>query len=149
MSDQFLGLPDPDLHGEFYADVPAKRLVAFVVDTLAILVLSVLVLPFTAFTGIFFFPFLAMVVGFTYRVVTIARKSATPGMRLVALELRDRTGQPLDTAQAVLHTFLFSFFFSTLVLQAVSIIMMLTGARAQGLHDTILGTAAINRAAGA
>ncbi len=148
MSDQLWGLPDPDLHGEFYADVPAKRLVAFVIDTIVILVLSVLVLPFTAFTGLFFFPFLAMVVGFTYRVVTIAAKSATPGMRLMALELRGGTGQRLDTTQAVMHTLLFSIFISTLVLQAVSIILMLTRARGQGLHDMILGTAAINRAAG-
>ncbi|MHC0053165.1 RDD family protein [Actibacterium sp. D379-3] len=147
MTDPFRGLPDPDLHGEFYADVPVKRLVAFVVDTVLIVVLTVLVLPFTAFTGLFYFPFLATVIGFAYRVVTLASGSATWGMRLVALELRRGDGRRFDLTMAVLHTFLFSVFFSFLLPQIASAVLMLTGRRAQGLHDHLLGTAAINRAA--
>ncbi len=47
-------LPDPDFQPEFYADVPGKRLLAFFIDTIIIIGLCVLVLPFTAFTGLFF-----------------------------------------------------------------------------------------------
>lgn len=140
-------LPDPDYQADFYADVPLKRLIAFVVDTALILVLTVLVLPFTAFAGLFFFPALAMMVGFLYRVLTIAGGSATPGMRLMAIELRNASGERLDLPQAVLHTLLFTVFFSMMLPQLASIALMLTGPRAQGLHDLVLGTAAINRPA--
>ena len=142
-------LPDPDYQADFYADVPLKRLVAFGVDTVLILILTVLVLPFTAFTGLFYFPFLAMVVGFLYRVLTIAGGSATPGMRLMAIELRNASGERLDLPQAALHTLLFTLFFSMMLPQIASIALMLTGPRAQGLHDLVLGTAAINRPAAA
>lgn len=142
-------LPDPHYHAEFYRDVPLKRLLAWLVDTLVILLLTVAVLPFTAFTGLFYFPFLAMVVGLVYRVLTIAGGSATPGMRLMAIELRNAGGARLDLPQAVLHTLLFSVFFSFLLPQLASIALMATGARAQGLHDLMMGTVAINRAAAA
>ena len=39
------GLPDPDLHAEFYADVPLKRLLAFIVDSILIVVITVLLIP--------------------------------------------------------------------------------------------------------
>jgi len=140
-------LPDPDYHGEFYADVPLKRLIAWMVDTVLILVLAALVVPFTAFTGLFYFPFLAMVVGFFYRALSIAGASATPGMRLMAIELRNARGERLDLPQAVLHTLLFTVFFSMMLPQLASMALMLMGPRAQGLHDLVLGTAAINRPA--
>ncbi|WP_212524664.1 RDD family protein [Actibacterium sp. MT2.3-13A] len=140
-------LPDPDYHAEFYADVPLKRLIAWLVDTLLIVLLTVLVLPFTAFTGLFYFPFLAMMVGFVYRVLSVAGASATPGMRLMAIELRNARGERLDLPQAALHTLLFTVFFSMMLPQVASLALMLTGPRAQGLHDLMLGTAAINRPA--
>ena len=48
---------------------------AWVVDALLVLITSVLILPFTAFTGLFFFPLLMLMVGFTYRVATLASGS--------------------------------------------------------------------------
>ncbi len=147
MSDAFWGLPDPDDHAEFYADVPVKRLLAWVIDMVAIILLTALILPFTAFTGLFFLPFLVMAVSFAYRVITLTNRSATPGMRLTAIEFRTAQGERFDLPMAVLHTILFSVIFSFLLPQVVSIILMLTGRRAQGLHDLFLGTAAVNRAA--
>ncbi len=141
------GLPDPTYSADFYADVPSKRLIAWVIDTVIIVLLTVLILPFTAFTGILFFPFLAMVVGFAYRIATLARGSATWGMRLVAIELRSGQGERFDLPLAFMHTLLFSVFFSFIIPQVASIVLVLTGARAQALHDLFLGTAAINRAA--
>lgn len=141
------GLPDPHYNGEFYADVPVKRLIAWVVDGLIAFLITVAVLPFTAFTGLFFFPFLFMMIGFAYRVVTIAGGSATWGMRLVSIELRDSRGDRFDLGLAFVHTLLYSVFFSTFILQIGSVVLMLTGERAQGLHDHVLGTAAINRPA--
>jgi len=140
-------LPDPDTQPEFYADVPAKRLVAFVVDTLVIIVLSLLVVPFTAFTGLFFFPVLMAVIGFAYRVVTIARGSATWGMRLVAIEFRAADGRRFDLGLAFAHTLGLAISFALPLLQVASVVLMLTRPRGEGLSDLVLGTVALNRRA--
>lgn len=140
-------LPDPETQPEFYADVPAKRLVAFVVDTVVIILLSLLIVPFTAFTGLFFFPVLMAVVGFAYRVVTIARDSATWGMWLVAIEFRARDGGRFDLGLAFAHTLGLTVSFALPLLQVGSIVLMLTQPRRQGLSDLVLGTVAVNRRA--
>ena len=140
-------LPDPDTQPEFYADVPAKRLVAFVVDTLIILVLSLLVVPFTAFTGLFFFPVLMAVIGFAYRVATIARGSATWGMRLVAIEFRAADGRRFDLGLAFAHTLGLTISFALPLLQVISVVLMLPRPRGEGLSDLVLGTVALNRRA--
>lgn len=142
------GLPDPEMQAEFYADIPLKRLVAWVVDTVVILVLTVVALPLTAFLGLFFFPFLVMVIGFLYRWATLARGSATWGMRMTAIEIRTREGYRLDSMTAMLHTLIYSFALTSVLLQLVSIFLILTSERRQSLGDHLLGTAALNRAAG-
>ena len=53
------------------------------------IVISLLIVPFTAFVALFFFFALMAVVSFVYRVITLATGSATWGMRLMAIELRD------------------------------------------------------------
>ncbi len=139
------GLPDPDAAPGFYDGVPAKRLLAWIVDSALILVITLVAVPFTGFTALFFFPLLWLAVGFVYRVATLARGSATPGMRLLGIEFRDRSGRRLDLAHAVLHTLGYTLSISTVLVQAWSVVLMLTGSRRQGLTDLILGTAAINR----
>lgn len=141
------GLPDPHGQPEFYADVPIKRLFAWLIDAVLILVASVLVLPFTAFLGLFFFPLLWLAVGLAYRTAFVARWSATPGMRVMSIELRDRMGRRLDAPLALLHALGYSFALATVVLQGVSVGLMLATPRGQGLHDLVLGTAMINRPA--
>lgn len=139
------GLPDPDRYAEFYADVPVKRAMAWIVDAMLVFLLTILILPFTAFTGLFFYPLLWLVVSFAYRVITIASGSATLGMRLMSIELRTWRGERFGPGEATLHTLLYTVFFSSLVPQIISAVLMLTTARAQGLHDLILGSAAVNR----
>ncbi|MBY6134675.1 RDD family protein [Leisingera sp. XS_AS12] len=140
-------LPDPDYQAEFYASVPAKRLVAWVVDSLLIVMLSAAAVVATAFVGLFVWPLLYLVVGFAYRVVTIANGSATWGMRFAGIELRDTSGQRLDGAQALLHTAGYTLSLAIPVLQVISIVLMLTSARGQGLTDHLLGTVMLNRRA--
>ncbi|WP_425429529.1 RDD family protein [Celeribacter neptunius] len=143
--DRHWGLPDPERQPEFYDSVPTKRALAFLVDLIVSVVIAALIVPFTAFTGIFFFPFLVAVVSFAYRVITIANGSATWGMRLMGIEFRDRKGQRFDLGMALLHTTLFTVWCSMGLPQVVSVVLMATTARAQGLSDMILGSAAINR----
>ena len=141
-------LPDPVTQSEFYADVPMKRLVAWLIDMVVIIGISLLIVPFTAFTGLFFFPLLTLVVGFAYRVITIANRSATWGMRVMAIEFRAATGERFGLGLATLHTGMTSVSFAMPLLQVVSVILMLTTARRQGLTDHLLGTVALNRSAG-
>jgi len=142
------GLPDPELKPEFYTDVVTKRFIAWFVDSVLILLLCLIIIPFTAFTALFFLPFLYLVVGFAYRTISLANRSATPGMRLMAIEFRSHDGTRLTLPLAALHTLGFTVATSVVFLQVISIVLMLTTARGQGLSDLVLGTAAVNRAAG-
>lgn len=139
------GLPDPDLFPDVYADTVMKRFFAWIVDTIAITLISIVAIPFTAFVGLFFFAGLFILVSLVYRIASLTRWSATPGMRLMAIEIRARDGSPLDLPTAALHTLGYLVMSALVILQAISIILMLTSARGQGLHDQLLGTAAINR----
>jgi uncharacterized RDD family membrane protein YckC len=140
-------LPDPDLLPEFYEWVPLKRLVAWGIDTVLILLISVVVIALTAFTGLLFLPVLLFAVNLGYRTVAISRWSATPGMWLMAIELRTLSGRPLDRNLAFMHSLGFTVSMLIAVLQVISVVLMLTSARGQGLTDHLLGTTALNRAA--
>lgn len=141
------GLPDPGREPAFYANVPAKRLVAFVVDLLVTLVLSLVALPLTAFLGLFFFPFFFGMVGFLYRLLTLRSRSATWGMRLMSLELRESDGLHLRPRTALWHVGGLYLSFAVPPLQVVSVLLMAVLGRGQGLTDLVLGTAMTNRAA--
>lgn len=147
MTDTQNGLPSPYQHSELYADVPFKRFAAFVIDSILIFLITIMLIPLTAFTALFYFGFLGLVVSLIYRIVSLANKSSTPGMRLMAIEFRTHQGERFDLGTAVVHTLLFTVFMSMILPQLVSIILILTSGRAQGLHDFILGTAANNRTA--
>ncbi|MCU0906828.1 MAG: RDD family protein [Rhodobacteraceae bacterium] len=137
--------PDPAAFAHLYAGVTLKRGLAWVFDALLILLLVLLALPFTAFTGLFYLPVLWLVVGFLYRWVTLARGSATPGMRFCGIEFRAPGGERLDAGLAGLHTLGYTLSVAMFPLQLVSIASMLVSRRGQGLTDHILGTVAVNR----
>lgn len=143
--DALWGLPDPHYQAEFYADVTLKRALAWVFDTGVVFALTFLAILFTAGIGIFFAAFLFLVIGFAYRVISLANSGATLGMRLVAIELRTHRGIRPDLGTAVLHTLLYSISFSMVLVQVGSIILMMTTPRGQGVHDLVLGTAMVNR----
>lgn len=140
-------LPDPEYRPDFYDGVPSKRLIAWIVDSVIIFVLSALVVVGTLFIGAFFWPVLWLVVDFSYRVITLTTGSATLGMRFAGIELRDQTGARFDLFQAGAHTLGYMVSMALPILQIVSIVMMLTGARKQGLTDMVLGSVALNRRA--
>lgn len=141
------GLPDPQHERAFYANVPAKRLVAFVVDLAITLAFSVVALPLTAFLGLFFFPVFMAVIGFAYRALTLALGSATWGMRLMAIELREADGLRLRPLTALLHVCGLYLSFALMPVQVISAVLMAVPGRGQGLTDLVLGTAMINRPA--
>ncbi len=137
--------PDPITYPDLYEGVPLKRLLAWGIDMIVTLLLCLLALPFTAFTGIFFLPFLLLVIGFIYRVITLSTGSATWGMRLMGMELRNLRDQPFDFGTALFHTLGYSFSWAMAPLQLISVIMMCVTDRKQGLSDMVLGSVAVNR----
>lgn len=140
-------LPDPYHDAGFYASVPAKRAVAWGVDTVISAGLTAIIVPFTAFTAVFFLPLLYVMVSAVYRWAMLSRASATLGMMLVAIEFRRADARPFDTVTAAVHTAGFMVSSALILPQVISAILMLTTPRGQGLTDCLLGTVAINRAA--
>lgn len=138
-------LPDPVSQPGFYANTPVKRGLAWVIDLVMILALTLVAVVFTAFIGLFFFLGLMLVVGFIYRVATLSAGSATWGMRLMAIEFRDARGEHLDFGQAFLHTMGYTVSMSIPLIQVVSIVLMFVTERRQGLTDLALGTVVLNR----
>lgn len=141
------GLPDPVREPEFYAGVTTKRGLAWVVDATITFGLCLLALPFTAFTALFWWPVLWLILGFLYRWATLTTGSATWGMRLMAVTLRDRDGGRLDAATAFAHVLGYTVSMALFPLQLVSIALMIALRRGQGLTDLVLGTAVMNRPA--
>ena len=138
-------LPDPISQAEFYRGVPLKRLLAWVVDVFVAGLLTAVLATLPFFIGWFFFPVIFIVVSFLYRVSTISSGSATWGMRLFNIELRNREGQALEPTEALLHTAGYMVAAGFFLPQVISMGLIATSARAQGLHDMLCGTAAINR----
>ncbi|MDG1472358.1 MAG: RDD family protein [Ascidiaceihabitans sp.] len=140
-------LPDPIQQPGFYADVPGKRLLAWVFDAVFILILCLLILPFTGFLALFIWPMWWLIVGFAYRTITITTGSATWGMRIMAIELRNSAGARLNLPEAALHTLGYTISIGSLIIQAVSVVLMCASLRGQSLSDHVLGTVMINRRA--
>lgn len=140
-------LPDPYHQAEFYADVPMKRLMAFVVDTVVLLIVAAALVVFTfGLAAIFIVP-VWWLLNLAYRTITLANGSATLGMRLFAIEFRNARGARFDQTEAFLHTLGFMFSFTFFPVQILSMILMANTARAQGLTDHLMGSVAINRRA--
>lgn len=140
-------LPHPEHDRALYADVPVKRLLAWVVDSLLIALLTAIAVPLTAFTALFFLPALWIGIGLVYRVLSLTGRSATPGMRLMGIELRTHRGERFGLADASVHTLLYSLCISMLLPQVLSIGLILGSARGQSLPDLALGSVALNRTA--
>jgi uncharacterized RDD family membrane protein YckC len=148
---QMDGLPDPEHDAQYYEGVTARRLAAWVIDLVVILLAGVpiaLVFGIATFgIGFALFPFVVATVGFLYRVATISQGSATWGMRVMGIELRRHDGTRFDLFTSVLHTAIYSIAFWTVVLQILSCVTILVSRYRQGIQDIILRTTAINRPA--
>ena len=140
-------LPDPIEQPGFYESVPGKRLLAWVFDAMFILILCLVILPFTGFLALFVWPLWWLGIGFAYRTITIATGSATWGMRIMAIELRNATGLRLNLTEAALHTLGYTISIGSLLIQAVSVVLLCASFRGQSLTDHVLGTVMLNRRA--
>lgn len=144
--------PDPIHDSQFYEGVRLRRLVAFCIDLVIIFALWCGVLLFglilTLATLGLAAPLLVAVTSatdFLYRWLMLTRYSATIGMRLTGIEIRDSNGRRLDPGSAFLHVagFYITIFFLPLLL--ISLVMMTVSAHRRMVHDLALGAVVINR----
>lgn len=139
------GLPDPDRDAQFYEGVPAKRLVAFIIDIAIVWGAAILISVLTLGIGFFILGLLIAIIDLIYRTMTIGSNSATIGMSVMGIELRTFNGDRFSTGHALIHTLVFYAMLIFVVVQLVSVIMMGGSRYGRGLHDLILGSAMINR----
>ncbi len=147
-----MGIPDPIRDPQFYQGVPLRRFVAFWIDFLIILALFVPVLIIGAAVTVLTFglaaPFLMLfftVTGFVYRWGMLKTRSATLGMSLTGIEVRDRNGNTCDSQLAFMHTVGFFVTFLAPPLLIVGWLMMANSPHRRAMHDLFVGSVVINR----
>lgn len=141
---------DPVTQPELFDGILSKRIVAFVVDAVLIVLLMIpaalmiFILGFvTLFLAWLLFPALFAIVALAYVAFTLGgRGSATPGMRLVGIEFRTWNGQRMFPLLAVMHALIF--WFSCGILTPLVLLVGLFTRRRQLLHDLLLGVVALN-----
>jgi len=138
-------LPDPVKDAQFYAGVPFKRLIAWIIDFGIIILLTLAAVIGSLGLGAFIYPVIMLCINLAYRIFTLQMYSATLGMRLAGIEIRNAQGNKLTLKEALWHTGLYTVIFLFIFGMVISVVMMLLSHRGQGLHDYLLGTTAINR----
>lgn len=139
------GPPDPDTDPQFYHGVPAKRLLAFAIDVIAVWGVVIFLSLLTLGIGFLLFAPMIVIVDAIYRVATISNKSATPGMRIMGIELRDAQGERFNFVHAVAHTVMFYVATAFVIVQLVSVLLMAGSHYGRGVHDLPIGATMINR----
>ena len=138
------GLPDPYGAPEFYDGVLPKRFAAWVVDVVVVHGATFVLGLLTLSLFWWFWPLVALGLGFVYRLATLNGRSATWGMRLMGIELRDLRGDRFDLPSAALHTIGYYATLSFALPALASGGAMAVTDRRQGLTDLVMGSAAIN-----
>jgi uncharacterized RDD family membrane protein YckC len=144
---------DPVAQPQLFNGVIGKRIIAFLVDAVIILVLTalaalaVLVLGvITLGLGWLLFPIVFPVVGLGYNAVTIGGpNSATVGQRLMGLEVRMWFGGKVTPLIAAFHALLFWVSLYTLILWLINVLWAFFDSRKRCLHDIFAGVLVVNR----
>lgn len=142
-----MSLPDPELQPEFYRDVPVKRAVAWIIDLVVTVALTLVGVVLTAFIGAFFLPVLFATASIAYRTVMLTRYGATFGMMVTTLKWRRLDGRAPDAMTALSYSAIHAGLWLVFPLQIASIAMILISPYRQGLHDHLLGTTMLHKAA--
>ena len=144
-----MGIPDPIRDSQFYEGVPLRRLAAFVIDFIVIMILTFVAMLVVALMTLGLGTPLVFLVltltGFLYRWLLLKHRSATIGMIMTGIEIRRADGEKMDSASAFLHTlgFLVTFFFIPLLF--IGWFLMMSDPHRRTLHALVLGSVAINR----
>ncbi len=149
----FAGQPrafDPVTQPALFDGVIWKRIVAFLIDAVIILMLTIIAYVAVAVLGVItlglawlLFGLVFPAVGLGYNAVTIGgRNSATVGQRTMGLEVRMWYGGKVSPLIAAFHALLFWF---SLVIFCPILLWALFDSRKRCLHDILAGVVLINR----
>jgi uncharacterized RDD family membrane protein YckC len=142
---------DPLIDPAYYRNVVWRRLFAHLIDTALVALVMAPVLIAMLLTAVVTLGLIAipMVVAFTfvravyYIIYTGGAKSATPGMRLLGIELRGIDGRRPGYLQSALRTLLYYALLG--VLTPLVLIVIPLNRQRRGLHDFLSGTVVVNR----
>ncbi len=142
-------LPDPDRDPQFYDGVRPRRLVAWIIDLVAsvgvtALVLFVLAIPTLGFI-LLWAVLLWWLCDMALRAIGLRVWSATLGMKVMGVELRDASGDRLAGLTAFVHTGAYAVCIGSGVLQLGNLILMGLGRVGRSGPDLLCGTTMINR----
>jgi uncharacterized RDD family membrane protein YckC len=144
---------DPALNPELFEGVLPRRLVAFAIDLVIIMVPAGLAAIFIFFLGLvtFFlgwalFPLLypaTIIWALIYFGMTLGGpESATVGMRIMDIEMRTWYGAPAYFVLGAVHAI--AFWITVSVLTPFIVVVGLLNERRRLLHDILIGTVVIN-----
>ena len=133
-----------------YDDVVWKRIIAHVIDIVIIAlamvpVAIIMVLSAIVTLGLVWVPFAVafLVIRFAYYVAfTGGPNSATPGMRLLGIEVRTWTGGRPDYLQALVRLVLY--YASLALLTPLILVVVLFNSERRAAHDLLSGTVVVN-----
>ncbi|MCB1488926.1 MAG: RDD family protein [Bauldia sp.] len=143
-------LYDPDDYPELYDAILSKRIVAFVIDAIIVVLLMIpaalvvfIVGVVTLGIGWVLYSALFAIVALGYVALTLGGpESATIGMRWTAIEMRTWNGGRSFPVLALMHALIF--WFSVGLLTPLVLLVGLFTRRRQLLHDLLLGTLVLN-----
>jgi uncharacterized RDD family membrane protein YckC len=137
---------------EAFASVRTRRILAYFIDVLAILMLTIPAFVAVVFLGLVTFGLAWLLIGAVFPLVALGYtamtlggpSSATPGMKVMGLHMRTCDGDPINPLLAAMHAVLFYIF--NVVLTPFVLAVSLFSHRKRLLHDIVLGTIVINTA---
>jgi uncharacterized RDD family membrane protein YckC len=143
---------DNDADVDRLDNVRTSRVLAFLVDAAAILILMgisyvvVFVLGILTFgLGWLLFFIVWPVVALLYYFFTLSQTGSTPGMSLFGIELRETDGSRPHPIIGLVHPALFWFMAGIFPLLLISIVVSLVDDRKRMLHDIVLRTVMVRR----
>ncbi len=147
---------DPHANPELFDGVPARRVVAFIIDFIVICIPMILLALFIFAAGIVTLGFAFILYGlmpavsvvwalFYYGATLGGPRSATIGMRAMDIEMRTWYGAPAYFVLGAVHAVVF--WISVSALTPFILLICFFNARRRLLHDYLLGTVIINNAA--
>lgn len=144
---------DPEMHPELYDGVLAKRIIAFLLDlvfmaiwlAIGVVVVLILAIP-TLGLALLLLGGLGAIVYFLYIGLTLgSEQAATPGMKIMGLEMRLWHGEKPGFIIACFHALLFWFTVFMALVLLVSGLFALFNRRKRTLHDLVAGVIVLNR----
>ena len=147
---------DPVLNPELFDGVPARRILAFVIDVAVILAPVALAFVVVILFGLvtlglgwlllwLFYPGTVIWALIYYGMTLGSPASATVGMRAMGIEMRTWYGAPCYFVLGAIHAV--AFYVSVSALSPLVLLVFLVNSRRRLLHDIVLGTVVINSAA--